>query len=91
MASRQQDAADPIELLRALIRIDSVNPDLVPGAAGESGMARWCADWMAARGFEVHRLEARPGRPSVVGIKRGTGGGRSLLLNGHMDVVSVAG
>ncbi len=83
--------ADPIEILRTLIGIDSVNPDLVPGAAGESEMATWCAEWLAQRGFEIARLEARPGRPSVVGIKRGTGGGRSLLLNGHTDTVSVAG
>ena len=28
-------------------------------------------------------------RPNVVGVLRGTGGGRSILLNGHLDVVSV--
>ena len=85
------DSPDPIALLRDLIRIDSVNPDLVPGAAGESGMAAWCGEWLTRHGFEVHWLEGRPGRPSVVGIRRGTGGGRSLLLNGHTDTVSVAG
>jgi acetylornithine deacetylase len=29
------------------------------------------------------------GRPNVVGVVRGTGGGRSLLLNGHVDTVTV--
>ncbi len=29
------------------------------------------------------------GRPNVVGIFRGTGGGRSLILNGHVDTVTV--
>ncbi|TFC92802.1 M20/M25/M40 family metallo-hydrolase [Cryobacterium sp. TMT3-29-2] len=43
------------------------------------------------RGFEVHRLEERPGRPTIVGIRRGTGGGRSLILNGHLDTVGVVG
>ena len=28
------------------------------------------------------------GRPNVAGIARGAGGGRSLILNGHIDVVS---
>ncbi|MDB6057326.1 MAG: Acetylornithine deacetylase [Verrucomicrobiales bacterium] len=82
---------DPIPVLQQLIAIDSVNPDLVPGAAGERAIAAWCADWLVAHGFDVHRLEARPGRPSIVGIIRGTGGGRTLMLNGHLDTVSVAG
>lgn len=29
------------------------------------------------------------GRPNVVGIFRGTGGGRSLILNGHVDTVTI--
>lgn len=76
-----------MEVARQLIAIDSVNPDLVPGTAGESAIAAWCAGWLTDRGFEVQRLEERPGRPSVVGIARGTGGGRSLMLNGHLDTV----
>ncbi|SDK65101.1 acetylornithine deacetylase [Cryobacterium psychrotolerans] len=82
---------DPIAVAQQLIAIDSVNPDLVPGAAGEHAIAAWCSDWFARQGFEVHRLEDRPGRPSVVGIARGSGGGRSLMLNGHLDTVGVAG
>lgn len=79
------------ELLGRLIAIDSVNPDLVPGGAGETAIAGFCAGWLAARGFEIHRLEKRPGRPSIVALARGTGGGRSLMLNGHLDTVSLAG
>ncbi|GAA3728239.1 ArgE/DapE family deacylase [Leifsonia bigeumensis] len=80
---------DPIELARDLIRIDSVNSDLVAGAAGETAIAGWCADWLGARGFEVHWLGTAQ-HPTVVGIARGTGGGRSLMLNGHLDTVGVA-
>jgi len=85
-------ALDPIDVLRTLIGIDSVNPDLVPGAAGEARIATWCAQWLAERGFEVHRLEERPGRPSIVGVFRGSGAstGRSLMLNGHLDTVGVS-
>ena len=82
---------DPIPVLQQLIAIDSVNPDLVPGAAGERAIADWCAEWLARHSFEVHRLEERPGRRSIVGIARGTGGGRSLMLNGHLDTVGVVG
>ena len=82
------DAAD---LLAQLVSIPSVNPDLMPGACGEAAIAEFCAAWLAARGFAVHRLEARPGRPSVVGIAHGSGGGRSLMLNGHYDTVTLAG
>ncbi|MHA6694453.1 ArgE/DapE family deacylase [Homoserinimonas sp. A520] len=78
-------------LLAELIAIDSSNPDLVPGAAGESAIADHVSDWLGARGFEIHRLEERPGRPSIVAIAAGTGGGRSLMLNGHLDTVTLAG
>jgi acetylornithine deacetylase len=80
---------DPVDLARQLIAIDSVNPSLVAGAAGESAIAGFCAQWLADQGFEVSRLESMTGRPSVVGIRRGSGGGRSLLLTGHLDTVGV--
>ena len=81
---------DPIELLAQLVAIDSVNPDLVPGGAGEAQIADFCSAWLSERGFEVHRVEEIPGRPSIVGIARGSGGGRSLMLNGHIDTVATA-
>jgi acetylornithine deacetylase len=77
------------ELVGALVAIDSVNPDLVPGGAGEAQVAAFIADWMRDAGLEVEIDEAAPGRPSVVGIARGSGGGRSLMLNGHIDTVNV--
>jgi len=81
---------DVIDLLKQLVAINSVNPDLVSGGAGEGEIAAFCADWLSARGFEVHRLESRPGRPSIVGIASGAGGGKSLMFNGHIDTVSIA-
>ncbi len=83
--------ADPVKLTQELVSIASVNPDLVPGANGESAIADFCAGWLSNRGLEVHRLESRPGRPSIVGIARGAGDGPSLMLNGHYDTVSLAG
>src|SRR5579872_5235485 len=83
--------SDVVDLLARLVAINSVNPDLVPGAAGEATIAAFCAHWLTERGFEVHRLEARAGRPSIVGIARGSGGGHSLMFNGHIDTVTLAG
>lgn len=79
------------ELLRQLVAIDSVNPDLVPGGAGEGEIARFVAGWLERAGLTVTIEEAAPGRPNVVAVARGSGGGRSLLLNAHMDTVGVAG
>ncbi len=78
-----------VELAAALVAIDSVNPALVPGGAGEREIASFAASWCDAHGFEVEVLGDE--RPSVVATKRGSGGGSSLLLNGHLDTVGVAG
>jgi acetylornithine deacetylase len=78
-------------LVSQLVAIDSINPDLVPGGAGEAAIAHFVANWLLDAGFEVTLDEPAPGRPSVVGIARGSGGGRSLMLNAHLDTVGVAG
>jgi acetylornithine deacetylase/succinyl-diaminopimelate desuccinylase-like protein len=79
------------ELVAALVSIDSVNPDLVRGGAGEAEIAAFVAAWLREAGLEVHEDEAAPGRPSVVGAASGRGGGKSLMLNAHMDTVGVEG
>ncbi len=80
-----------ISLVSELVAIDSVNPDLAPGGAGEGRMAAYIANWGRDAGLEVHVQEAAPGRPNVILIARGSGGGRSLMLNAHTDVVGVEG
>jgi acetylornithine deacetylase len=79
------------ELLADLVRIDSINPDLIEGAAGEEEIARFVAGWLEDAGLEVEVEEVTPGRFNTVGIARGSGGGRALLLNAHLDTVGVAG
>ena len=61
----------------------------MPGGAGERQIAAFVAEWCAEHGLDVEILGSE--RPSVVATKRGSGGGRSLLLNGHLDTVGVAG
>ena len=79
------------ELLSRLVDIGSVNPSLVAGGTGEREIASFVAAWASDAGLEVDVLEATPGRPSVVARAGGTGGGRSLLLCGHYDTVTVEG
>jgi acetylornithine deacetylase len=73
------------------VRIPSVNPDLVPGASGEGELAQVIAARLRRTpGIDVELQEAAPGRPNVIAAT-GTGRGRTLLLNGHIDTVDVAG
>jgi acetylornithine deacetylase len=82
---------DARALLADLVAIDSINPRLVPGGAGEGEIARLVGGWLSERGLEVDIADVEPGRPNVVARTRGKGGGRSLLLYAHMDVVGVDG
>jgi acetylornithine deacetylase len=84
-------ANDVVALLSDLVAIDSVNPSLVDGGAGETEIAGFIADWARANGLEPQTLEQTPGRPSVIVRARGRGGGRTLLLCGHIDTVNVDG
>ena len=80
-----------VALLRELVAIDSVNPSLVPGGAGERAIAAYVGDWAGRAGLEVERLEATPGRPSVVMRSGRRGDGRALLLCAHLDTVGLEG
>ncbi len=79
------------ELTAALVAIDSINPDLVAGAPGEMELARFVAAWAERAGLAVELEDAAPGRPNVIAVARGSGGGRSLMLNAHLDTVGVVG
>jgi acetylornithine deacetylase len=79
------------ELLGSLVAINSINPDLIPGGGGEAEIAHFIANWAERASLEVQLQEPAPGRPNVVAIARGSGGGKALMLNGHMDTVGVEG
>ena len=83
--------SDVVELAAQLVAIESINPDIVAGGSGEVALARFVAEWCERAGLETTLSELKPGRANVVAIARGSGGGRSLMLNAHMDTVGVAG
>jgi acetylornithine deacetylase len=82
---------ETLELAQQLVRIDSVNPSLVPGASGEGEIANFIRDFLQGRGIDAQLSEAQPGRPNVVARIPGETGSPRLLLCGHMDTVSVEG
>ncbi|MET8423331.1 M20/M25/M40 family metallo-hydrolase [Nocardia sp. NPDC004860] len=78
--------------LAEAIAIRSVNPtypdqdyeDLVGGESAVSGLL---AGLYRKAGAETELFGKAAGRDNVVGVLRGRGGGRSLIFNGHVDVV----
>ncbi|MFL5481284.1 MAG: ArgE/DapE family deacylase [Gemmatimonadaceae bacterium] len=81
---------DAVALARALIKIDSRNPTLVPDAPGERACALMLASVLDEWGFEVELQEKVPDRPNVI-ARMGARDAPALMLNGHLDVVGIEG
>jgi acetylornithine deacetylase len=79
------------QTLADLIRINSINPTLAAGGGGEREIGDYVARTLVSLGLNVGKLEPEPGRVSVLGTLRGSGGGRSLMLNAHYDTVGIEG
>jgi acetylornithine deacetylase len=80
-----------VRTLTELVQINSVNPSIAADGPGEAEIAVYIARTLAAIGLEAATFQSQPGRATAVGILRGQGGGRSLMLNGHADTVGVEG
>ncbi len=85
------DAAFLTQTLVDLVRIDSRNPSLTPGSPGEAAIGVYIADALRALDLDVTVHDLGGNRVNVVGILRGNGNGKSLLLNAHLDTVGVEG
>ena len=87
-------AGDARALARSLVRVDSRNPSLVAHAPGEHACAVLLRAVLDAWGFRTELQDAAPGRPNLVariGGGSAGAGSRSLMFNGHVDVVGVDG
>jgi acetylornithine deacetylase len=82
---------DPLPLLEALVAANSVNPSLVPGAAGEAEAADVARHSMLQAGLDVMLQPVAPGRPNVIGVLEGAQAGPSVMFCGHLDTVGVDG
>src|SRR5437870_12409211 len=73
------DAGELVDLASDLIRIPSFKTE-------ETAVARFLEDFFRRRGYDVDLQEIEPGRLQTIATLRGTGGGASLMLNGHTDI-----
>ncbi|MCQ6267912.1 M20 family metallopeptidase [Fictibacillus sp. WQ 8-8] len=81
------DEKEVVELTRSLIRIKSVyRPNLEDG--NEEKLARFIVDYLKDIGLEVYYEEVVPGRPNVIAIYDSGISGKTLLFEGHTDVVT---
>ena len=77
--------------LTDLVQINSINPELVTDQPGEAEIANYIGDSLKKIGLKPIFQELGSGRKNVVAILKGSGNGKSLLINGHMDTVGVDG
>jgi len=70
-----------------LIKINSVYDSDKIGA-NETQVATFIYEFLKKQGFEVHMQEVVSGRPNIVGILHGKKPGKTLLFEGHTDVVT---
>jgi len=78
------NSSTELDLLNEVLSIDST-------WGREAELAEFIADQLRSWGVDdVALVESMPGRPSVGGRLRGTGGGTSLILNGHLDIYEMS-
>ena len=73
------DTRELVDLASALIRIPSFKTE-------ETAVALFLETFFRERGYDVDLQEIEPGRFQTIATLRGTGGGASLMLNGHTDI-----
>lgn len=79
---------DLCQLLSDLIRINSVNPSLAINRSGESRIASFICEYLDGIGVNAVCQTIKTNRINVMATIPGSGGGNTLLLNGHTDTVS---
>ena len=78
-----------IDLLAHLVAIDSVNP--AHGGPGEAGVGRFLRGFFGHKGIETFTQPVLPGRENVIAVLPGADRSRRIILEAHMDTVSVDG
>jgi len=82
---------DPlIHTLADLVRLNSVNPAF-EGGQPEAGIIGYIRSFFEQRGLETSEQEVLPGRPNLIVRLPGRNPRRRLVLEAHVDTVSVKG
>ncbi len=90
MSDIRIDEKELLKVVQNFIRIESVNPDLSGVGNGEGLIAEHIGKYLTETGIEVHFQEIKPNRVNVIGVLKGSGEGKALMLNGHTDTVGIA-
>lgn len=85
------DEKELLTVVQDLIRIESVNPELSGKGNGEYLIAEHIGRYLTEMGLAVQYQEIKPKRVNVIGVLKGSGEGRTIMLNGHMDTVGITG
>ena len=81
-----------IDLVSKTVQIPSINPTY-PGekyeevVGGETKVNEFLKPVLESIGLSTDLWEVEKGRANLVGVLKGNGGGKSLIFNGHVDVV----
>lgn len=82
------DKNETITVLKKLVSINSVNPDIESGNS-EIEVSNFIVEYLKKAGLEVHTQNVKDGRFNVVGILKGSGEKKGLMFNGHADTVGI--
>ena len=77
------DAEQMVRLAQELVRIPSYKTE-------ETEVARFLSGYLSERGYDVQLQEVEPGRFQTIATLKGTGSGKSFMLNGHIDIDPLA-
>jgi acetylornithine deacetylase len=91
MVNFEIDEAALLQLLQALIQIESVNPGLDNNGGGEAAIGEFISQRLQNSGLQVEIQPVADNRINVIARLKGTGAGKCLMLNGHTDTVSLQG
>lgn len=83
VARVEKDKGVMLDLLARLVKIPSFKNEETP-------VARYIGNLLKRRGYEVELQEVEPGRFQTIATLKGSGGGNSLMLNGHIDIDELA-
>ncbi|WP_404467089.1 M20 family metallopeptidase [Planococcus rifietoensis] len=86
--SYTRDRKAVIDLTQQLVQIPSVYRGEGVEGGNEEKVANYVAEHLRGIGIETHIEEVVPGRPNVIGIIDSGKPGKTLLFEGHTDVVT---
>lgn len=81
------DRIDAEEVARLALQLGSIDSP----TGQEQDVAAFLQDWLREHGFAPRVIGLLPERPNLMAVLPGTGGGRSLLFNSHMDTAVWSG